>query len=909
MAASGAARSARRPRRWEGWRARRPGGAAASGTRRRALRTGGGAAAPARARAAEQRGASAEGGLAAAPSFDVGLAILLGGFAFDVYQDVAPEAAVWSGEARGLRVAWLDAAAVSEVHALALELRPCSVALSGKRRLGLANIALEARLGGEADATDPAAWLKLGAAEARFDEAQPPLLLYVPRAMAAAEAQGLAEGAKLRVRATLRGVASPLGAPEVLGEGEVSLRELIPSRAVSGAAGPLQTLLAKSTSAGNASSPSEDEAVELRVLLTAKQEGGSDAQAGEARFEVVAWSLDAARRVAASEAAKARSQPEVAGKDSITNATEPFSPSEDTAPAAPLALRDVTPLGLEEALLESAASRPARQRLEALRKAQTRHLADMSLPEVRAEVRRRAVPCASGRKEAEAVAHAVRELDSSLRRGQQLAALLGRLEGSAVGDTLRSAGQLLTAARGDVIGALRVGALAAADEIPVVSQLLSSGDAKAALEAAKALPEEWGGDFRGYAARVALRAQDKAARAGAVQLAAGRALMTVAEGSAWAALSNAAGGSACGADIAAFDKVCFVEDCVSDTQVSLHRARSQGRCRLVVSFRGTETTKWQDIATDLNYKPTRLRFGTEARARDGAAASENGDESAALAEDDDAIWVHSGFLEAYNSVRDRLLQVVGAIVDAEMTGASPASDSAAQAQAEFELCCTGHSLGGALATLFAYDVSQLLRAGDSGEAGNAETSGYRSLIAASPAVRAYTYGSPRVGSAAFVSSYAALVLDTWRVYNVRDVVPTVPRLLGFAHVPHGVLLNGAEGTLRVGAACRYDGADRTGVERDVLANLRASALPGLAKQTLERGLRGEAQQMGEALGSVAQKLVGAEMEMLASLSNGSAIAEHMEDLYFQTLQRVTISAIRSPAEGDGNVNRAKKGGD
>ena len=63
---------------------------------------------------------------------------------------------------------------------------------------------------------------------------------------------------------------------------------------------------------------------------------------------------------------------------------------------------------------------------------------------------------------------------------------------------------------------------------------------------------------------------------------------------------------------------------------------------------------------------------------------------------------------------------------------------------------TGYSLGGALATLCAIDVQyifgkQILR-------------------------RAYTFGSPPVGNAAFVESYNQRVLNTWRVVNRWDPV-------------------------------------------------------------------------------------------------------------------------------------------
>ena len=46
----------------------------------------------------------------------------------------------------------------------------------------------------------------------------------------------------------------------------------------------------------------------------------------------------------------------------------------------------------------------------------------------------------------------------------------------------------------------------------------------------------------------------------------------------------------------------------------------------------------------------------------------------------------------------------------------------------------------------------------------------------------YNYGSPRVGNAAFARTYNAAIPDSWRVTNKLDVIPRVPRLLGYCHV-------------------------------------------------------------------------------------------------------------------------------
>lgn len=65
------------------------------------------------------------------------------------------------------------------------------------------------------------------------------------------------------------------------------------------------------------------------------------------------------------------------------------------------------------------------------------------------------------------------------------------------------------------------------------------------------------------------------------------------------------------------------------------------------------------------------------------------------------------------------------------------------------LFLTGHSMGGALAVLTACRLAKMGR----------------------PAVATYTFGSPRVGDAAFCAGYA---LPTYRVVNRLDLVPELP---------------------------------------------------------------------------------------------------------------------------------------
>ena len=75
--------------------------------------------------------------------------------------------------------------------------------------------------------------------------------------------------------------------------------------------------------------------------------------------------------------------------------------------------------------------------------------------------------------------------------------------------------------------------------------------------------------------------------------------------------------------------------------------------------------------------------------------------------------------------------------------------------------CTGHSLGGALATLAAYDLQ-------------AEFA-FRKL-------QVYTFGSPRTGNHAFAHDYERRVPHTWHVVNERACPSNMKKTCACEHV-------------------------------------------------------------------------------------------------------------------------------
>ncbi|CAI7869395.1 unnamed protein product [Closterium sp. NIES-54] len=219
---------------------------------------------------------------------------------------------------------------------------------------------------------------------------------------------------------------------------------------------------------------------------------------------------------------------------------------------------------------------------------------------------------------------------------------------------------------------------------------------------------------------------------------------------AWENLSRAAAGGQTEYFKSAFECVCFLSSGESDTQVGVWRDKDARRKRLVVSFRGTEVVnaamlkdgqagqKIKDALTDL-----RLH-------------KENFDSDLTDEDNKMDIKVHDGFLDGYKSVKPRLLLLLKSIL--------------ASSSEKYHIMVTGHSLGGALSTLFTYDLAQ---------SDIKKQHGFNLSL--------YNFGSPRVGNHAFAARFNQLVGDSWRIANDHDIVPRVPYVF-YKHVATGVVL-------------------------------------------------------------------------------------------------------------------------
>ncbi len=121
------------------------------------------------------------------------------------------------------------------------------------------------------------------------------------------------------------------------------------------------------------------------------------------------------------------------------------------------------------------------------------------------------------------------------------------------------------------------------------------------------------------------------------------------------------------------------------------------------------------------------------------------------------IKIHTGFYNLYLAIRDQLWNLFN------------------QYHTRInELYITGHSLGGALSTIAAFDFAQ-----------------YMPIY--------YSFASPRVGNTNFANTFNRLVPQALRIYNIDDIVPELPPpvILSnvYQHVEKGIAFDVNLGTL------------------------------------------------------------------------------------------------------------------
>mmetsp|Transcript_25159 Transcript_25159/g.51130 ORF Transcript_25159/g.51130 Transcript_25159/m.51130 type:complete len:338 (+) Transcript_25159:679-1692(+) len=294
--------------------------------------------------------------------------------------------------------------------------------------------------------------------------------------------------------------------------------------------------------------------------------------------------------------------------------------------------------------------------------------------------------------------------------------------------------------------------------------------------------------------------------------------------------------------------------------------------------------------------------------------------------------VHQGFFASAKAVNRRLKELLVAACTAT--------------PGDWEVLITGHSLGGALATLMASEIANGIDA-SRGFKSRKVDSWFTALVKLTQGdeeeedtpppvlggVRMYTFGAPRVGNTAFAEFFDSLGMEAFRVVNDADIVPRMPRhrssagaLLDYEHVGKTVLVQEAasegfwvEGEsadakcpLRDVSPLTNPFSSRTVIgqvsERAMLAfeTIQSEVGAGAANETfgsttLVRTLAKAAAEVQKASDDIrnrissasaldALSLVGldvefvqAELRMIESIRTGTAIEHHLEPFYYSAM--------------------------
>jgi triacylglycerol lipase len=196
-----------------------------------------------------------------------------------------------------------------------------------------------------------------------------------------------------------------------------------------------------------------------------------------------------------------------------------------------------------------------------------------------------------------------------------------------------------------------------------------------------------------------------------------------------------------------FEKVQFeslteqpfrIENAQTDTQGVI---LTEGNGSTIV-FRGSSSRF--DWRTNFAYEQERAKFDQLIIQQQIVAAPEQEQLYPYEGASSSGALMHRGFVQAYFSVRKTIHDFIDARDLSTVT-------------------VTGHSLGGALATLCAIDVQY--------------------NFSRKVAVDIYTFGAPKVGNSGFRDSFHHRVPDSFRFVNGMDIVPELPRWWqGYRHV-------------------------------------------------------------------------------------------------------------------------------
>jgi hypothetical protein len=342
--------------------------------------------------------------------------------------------------------------------------------------------------------------------------------------------------------------------------------------------------------------------------------------------------------------------------------------------------------------------------------------------------------------------------------------------------------------------------------------------------------------------------------------------------------------------------------------------RSLEKKLIVISFRGTCAPI--DLVTDASIVQETWVEGEDAK--DPATAK-----------------VHIGFRRSLDSISRRLKELMLAAV------------RPGESISEYDVIVTGHSLGGALATLFTADIGEFgIDAGRTLPTIDASDDWWKALAnrftgnvdqqqpSAQPprprSLRVYNFGSPRAGNKAFSQRFEQLLKDgsidqAYRIVNGKDVVARMPRTMGalsvdYDHCGSTVLVQTptqenpdkvlwiegesdntdcpvrdyekmmssptAEGTL-LGDVLKVIRNDKDGSGLvDEQDQKLLSQVGNIASKVQERLSTVTASDITSLLG-FDKSFTDRELQMVQALFKGEALAHHLEDSYYSAMGSCT----------------------
>ena len=293
--------------------------------------------------------------------------------------------------------------------------------------------------------------------------------------------------------------------------------------------------------------------------------------------------------------------------------------------------------------------------------------------------------------------------------------------------------------------------------------------------------------------------------------------------------------------------------------------------------------------------------------------------------------VHVGFRKSMQSISRRLKELVLATV------------APGDSIKDYDMLVTGHSLGGALATLFIADIGEYgIDAGRALPQLDASDAWWKSLantfmgkvdeglVPKEPprpkTLRLYNFGSPRVGNNEFAARFSTLLDDgkinqAYRIVNDRDVVARMPRTMytlsvDYDHCGQTVLVKEptqehtdevlwiegesddqdcpvrdyeqrtasplADGTL-LGDLAKAMKTDDSKVEEKDKENV-LSQLGSVASKFQKRLSQVTAADITSVVG-IDKTFTDRELQLVGSVFNGKALAHHLEDAYYAAMGR------------------------